>query len=30
MEAIVTESKQQSLAFWILMMLMLLAPWALE
>lgn len=30
MEVDMTENKQQSLALWILMMLMLAAPWALE
>jgi hypothetical protein len=30
MEAIMTENGQQSFAFWILMMMMLLVPWALE
>jgi len=30
MERKMTETKQQNLAFWILMMLILLMPWALE
>jgi hypothetical protein len=30
MEAIMSETGQQSFAFWILMMLALLVPWALE
>jgi len=30
MEVSMTQMKQQSLALWILMMLTILAPWALE
>jgi len=30
MEFAMTETRQQSIAFWILMMLLVMVPWALE